>query len=188
MGSKGPHNTKPFKVSLREGDYCYFDDPKFIRVNIHTGAIERMVHTGKNKGKYNPVALSASDKSGCLRFQVFKGSSASAARIILEALGVRPADSEHAIVCYRDNDRSNISPDNLYYGSLSESKGKAKGTWDPEWHKKLCELIPNPSDRTVKNPVYQKLYNQKKGKDGLTHVQRYYARLKAKMKSLRTSK
>lgn len=184
MASHGPHQINPYKVSLRDGDYCYFDDPKFIRVNIQTGAIERLVRSGTDKGSYRPVGLNPSGKSGCLRFTVPGQTSASAARIILEAYGVKPTDSEHAVVCYRDNDRSNLKIDNLYFGSLSESKSKANGMWDPEWHKKLCELIPNPADRTVKNPVYMKLYNQRKGPDGLTHTERYFQRLKVKLKNL----
>lgn len=184
MSSKGVLNKRPFIVESRQGDYCYYKDPANIRVNIKTCAIERLAFRGKNKGHWYPVPMCPSCKSGCLRFQSGSGCTISAARIVLDALGIMPVDDEHSVVCYKDNNRSNLTAGNLYYGTLSESKGKTYNTWDPEWYENMKRTIPNPKDRNVRNPVYMKLLNNKKDANGETHITRYYRRLKEKMKAL----
>jgi hypothetical protein len=179
MPSKGCRNTKEVRVLERTEDYCYFSVPADVRVNLKTGEIERKHLNGKEKGTFGVAPLHPSNKSGSLRFRSAGGrESYSAARIILAAYRVSPADNDHSTICFKDGNRSNISIDNLYFGTGPESRGLEV---DNEWYENMCKLIPDPSKRTVKNPEYMKLYNQKKGSDGLNHTERYYKRLRERL-------
>lgn len=133
----------------------------------------------KEKGQYYVIPLHPSNKSGSLRFRDTGGKkSYSAARVILTAYGVEPTDADHGTICFKDGNRSNINIENLYFGTAPESRGLE---FDKEWYENMCKLIPDPSKRTVKNPEYMKLYNQKKGSDGLNHTERYYKRLRERL-------
>lgn len=174
MSSKGPYTTISFRIDRFDGDYCYYAFPERIRVNVQTGAIEILALVGPNKGTYVPAKLNRSGKNMPYRVG-FQGKSYSAARLIYMAH--HPSDINSSMpVQFKDADSTNLNPDNLYLGSMGITRSIHAGTYNPEWNKMVESVIPDPRQRNVKNPVYMKLLNAKKGADGLNHIQRYKKR------------
>ena len=182
MASRGPYTTIQFKIDRLEDDYCYFTFPERIRVNIKTGIIEKLMKNNPNKGQWVKAKLARSGKYSCDRLG-FGRQSYSAARIIYMAF--HPEDIQSSMpVQFKDANMENLKPDNLYLGAMGITRSKRAGTYNPEWSKKVEELIPNPKDRNVKNPVYMRLLNAKVGDDGLNHCQRYQLKRKQKKEAL----
>lgn len=187
MASKGPYTTISFRIDRFDGDYCYYAFPARIRVNVQTGAIEILALVGPNKGTYVPAKLNRSGEKMPFRVS-FQGKSYSAARLIYMAH--HPTDINSSMpVQFKDADSTNLSPDNLYLGSMGITRSIHAGTYNPEWNKMVESVIPDPRQRNVKNPVYMSLLNAKKGSDGLNHCERYrLKKRRAKQQMLKQSK
>lgn len=176
MAGKGPYTNISFQIDRFEGDYVYWKKPQNYRVNVHTGVVEKLDGRIKDKDKWS-VATDYKTNSGSVRLKSPDGTSVSKARLVY--MSYHPTElNDHRPVIHKDGNKNNYSEDNLILGTLSMARGYAKGDYDPEWEKKVWELLPDPKTHNRFNPIYMKLVNQHVGKDGLTHSQRFVKKMK----------
>jgi hypothetical protein len=174
--STGCYAKNSFEIDHFDGDYVYWKKPQNYRVNIHTGEVEKLITRGERKDCWI-VAPDYSTKSGAVRLRTMDYSSISKARLVYMSYHPTELDDKRPVI-HKDGDKTNYAEDNLILGTLGMARGYSKGEFDPEWEKKVWDLLPDPKTHNRKNPTYMKLVNQRVGKDGLTHSQRFVKKMK----------
>lgn len=180
--SSGCYAKYSFVIDRLEDDYVYWSSPKSFRVNIHTGEVERFNIRGEHKGNWT-AAPEYVTRSGAVRLRTLNYTSISKARLVYMSYHPNELHDKRPVI-HKDGNKSNYSEDNLILGTLGMARGYSRGEFDPEWEKKVWEILPDPKTHNRKNPVYMKLVNQRVGKDGLTHSQRFVKKMKDQGKRL----